>query len=348
MKTTAGICSNKARYLASRFGACASARGSWSLSVKLSRTGFKGESAKTLARSRRTASASAISGRSASASTKWLFGVPTVRAVDDMFTSDAASSGPRLPPSAARPRTILIGTILIGTILIARKPPPFPPDRLFIERCLGKAAQGMNGPAISLDSGGRQQGARWLIHERHKLVGKSRHGASDADTPDIGATAEARHPTPLAHIALHHRPPASQLHDAQRRPILFGKLRLLIVASTITAFMDGPPEEPGGTQGIIERDHGGAPGGHVEKIKERLHEVVRLDGASGNTNDGDIALRAPLPTKVIGQPHASGGIAFHGMNSAVGRAGPGSNHCPCFRRQPIDPLTSGYGLTRCL
>src|ERR1700677_1308059 len=181
MKTTAGICSNKARYLASRFGACASAGGSWPYSVKLSRTGFKGESANTLARSRRTASASAISGRSASASTKWLFGVPTVRAVDDMFTSDAASSGPRLPPSATRP-----GTMLIGTILIAGKPPPLPPGWLFIERRLGKAAQGMNGPAIGLDGGGRQQGARWLIHERHKLVGKSRHGASDADTADIG------------------------------------------------------------------------------------------------------------------------------------------------------------------
>jgi len=208
---------------------------------------------------------------------------------------------------------------------------PLPPDRLFVERCLSKAAQGMNGPPIGLDGGGRQEGARWLIHERHKLVGKSRHGAADADASDIGAAAKPRHPTPLAHVALHHWPPASQLYYAQRRPILFGKLRLLIVAAAITAFVDGAPEEPGGTQSVIERDHRGAAGGHVEQIEERLHEIVRLDRASRYAHDGNIALRAPLPAQIVGQPHTSGGIAFHGMNSAVGRTGARGNHRPRFR-----------------
>src|SRR5271156_2178789 len=165
---------------------------------------------------------------------------------------------------------------------MARNTMPLPPDGLFIERCLSKAAQGVNSPPIGLDGSGRQQGARGLIHEGHKLVGKSRHCTSDADTSNIGATAEARHPTTLTHIALHDRSPASKFYDAQGRPILFCKLRLLIIAAAITTFMHGSSEEPGRTQGVIEWDHGRAPGGHVEQIEERFHEIVRLHRTSGN------------------------------------------------------------------
>jgi hypothetical protein len=38
-----------------------------------------------------------------------------------------------------------------------------------------------------------------VTHERHELVGEARHAAADADATYIGASAEAAHPSALAH-----------------------------------------------------------------------------------------------------------------------------------------------------
>ena len=39
-----------------------------------------------------------------------------------------------------------------------------------------------------------------MIHERHKLIRKPRHRTSDANTSNVGAAANAAHPTTLADI----------------------------------------------------------------------------------------------------------------------------------------------------
>ena len=83
-----------------------------------------------------------------------------------------------------------------------------------IQRRLREAAQRVNRAAVSHHRARRQQRAGRLVHERHELVGKPGHGAADADAAHVRAAADSAHPAALAHVALHHRAPASQLHDA--------------------------------------------------------------------------------------------------------------------------------------
>src|SRR5450755_908090 len=112
----------------------------------------------------------------------------------------------------------------------------FAPTGFFVHGGLRKPPQGMNRSSISLHRRRRQQRAWRLIHKRHELVGETRHGASNTDSTHIRTTTDAAHPTPLADVALHHGSPASQLNDAKRRAIFFGKLRLLVEAAAVTAF----------------------------------------------------------------------------------------------------------------
>src|SRR5271156_1403997 len=109
----------------------------------------------------------------------------------------------------------------------------------------------MNRASISLNRSGRQKRTRRLIHKRHDLVGKAGHGTSDTDAADIGTAANPAHPTTLSNVALNHRPPASQLHDAQRRSVFIGKLRLLVEAAAITTFVHRVAKKPGGPQHFI-------------------------------------------------------------------------------------------------
>src|ERR1700760_1113316 len=128
------------------------------------------------------------------------------------------------------------------------------------------------------------------IHKRHELVRKAGHCASDTDATYIWAAADSRHPSALSYIALHHRPPTSKLHNAQRRSVLFGKLRLLIVATAITAFMHRVAEEPCRAQRLIEWDHRCSAGCHIKEIQQCLHKVVWLYRASGNADERDLRL----------------------------------------------------------
>ena len=121
----------------------------------------------------------------------------------------------------------------------------------------------MNRAAVRHHRVRRQQRARRLIHERHEFVRKSGHGAADADPSDVRATADPAHPSALADIALHHRTPASQLHDAESATILLGKFRLFVVAAAVAAFVNRLAEQPGGPQRLIERNHRRASGRHI-------------------------------------------------------------------------------------
>ena len=88
------------------------------------------------------------------------------------------------------------------------------------------------------------------------------------------------------------------------------------------------------SSGII----GAVPGRLVEQVEQRLHEVVRLDRAAGHVDDRQPAGRPPVPAQVVGQAHAPGRVAGHGVDAAVGRARAGGDHGPGLRGQPVDPV----------
>ena len=90
--------------------------------------------------------------------------------------------------------------------------------------------------------------ARRHIQERHEFVGEAGHRATDTDAADIGTATDASHPAPLADIALHDGPPASELDDALPRTMPGGEIALLVITGPVTTFMDGFAEEPGRSQ----------------------------------------------------------------------------------------------------
>src|ERR1700722_20331635 len=117
-----------------------------------------------------------------------------------------------------------------------------PPLWLFIHGVIRKVAKRANRFAVKTDRRGRHSGAGRLIHERHKLVRKSRHSATDANPTHVRATANSRHPAPLGYIAIHNRPPTAQFHDAFERTVLCREIALLVVAGPVAAFVHGLAE----------------------------------------------------------------------------------------------------------
>src|SRR5579863_2547269 len=142
-----------------------------------------------------------------------------------------------------------------------------PPFGFFVDCGLGHAAEGTNGAAISTDRRTRHLRPGWLIHKRHELVREAGHGAADADAADVGAAADSGHPSAFGNVAVHHRTPASELHDALGRAVHFGEVALLVVTGAITAFVDRFAEQPSRTQFIVERNHGREPGNLVEQVE---------------------------------------------------------------------------------
>src|ERR1700730_1427972 len=188
-------------------------------------------------------------------------------------------------------------------------------------------------------------GARGLVHERHEFIRNPRHRAADANPSDIRATAYPCHPTPFPHIALHNRPPASQLYDALNRAIFCRKFGLLVIAAPVASFMNCLTKQPCGPKSFIEWDHRGLPGSHVKQIEKRLHEVVWLNRTSRNAYNGNIGFRFPFPSEVIREAHTSSWISLHRMNPAVRCAGPSSHDGPGPRREAIDPVAGEDGLS---
>src|ERR671937_152405 len=104
---------------------------------------------------------------------------------------------------------------IVRRLLSPRRPVPgrqfatlLPPLRLLVDRLAGDLAQRPDDVAVQAAGGGGDLRAGRLVHEGHKLVGNPRHRAPDADPPDVRTTADAVDPSPLRHVALHHRPPA--------------------------------------------------------------------------------------------------------------------------------------------
>ncbi len=59
----------------------------------------------------------------------------------------------------------------------------------------------------------------------------------------------------------------------------------------------------------------------VEDPDQGLHEVLGLDRAAGNVDDRQPALGGEAPAQVVGEAHAAGRVAYHGMDAAEGGAG---------------------------
>src|ERR1700730_2759961 len=98
------------------------------------------------------------------------------------------------------------------------------PLRFFVNGGLGQRAQSADGAAIGADGRAGDLRSRWLIHERHELVRETRHGEANAYASHIGAAADSGHPSAFGNVAVHHRAPASELHDALRRAVYFGEI----------------------------------------------------------------------------------------------------------------------------
>src|SRR5271170_7008132 len=96
---------------------------------------------------------------------------------------------------------------------------------------------------------------RRLIHEGHEFIGKTRHGASDANSTNVRTTANPGHPSAFGNVAIHDRPPASKFHDALGRAVHLGEVALFVIAGAITTIMHRLPEEPRWTKLIIQRNH---------------------------------------------------------------------------------------------
>ena len=173
----------------------------------------------------------------------------------------------------------------------------------------------MDRSAVRLHCPRRQQRTRRLIHKRHEFIGKARHRASNANAPHVRATANPAHPSSLAHVALHYRTPASELHNALWRSIFFSKFALLVISAAITSLMQRRAKQPRRTERLIERNHRCAPTRHIQKIENRLHHVVRLRRTPRDTHDRNSRRRLPLPTQIVRKSHATGGVSLHGMNS---------------------------------
>src|ERR1051325_7025762 len=103
-----------------------------------------------------------------------------------------------------------------------------PPFRFFVYGAVRDCAQCPNESPVGPDDRARERRARWFIHERHELVRESRHGAADANPTDVWTAADTIHPAALCDVAIHHRPPAADFHQALRRSVLAGEVALLV------------------------------------------------------------------------------------------------------------------------
>src|SRR3954462_5342635 len=130
-----------------------------------------------------------------------------------------------------------------------------PPLGFLVDGPRGDGPQLPDGRAVHAGHLGRERGAGRLVHERHELVREAGHRAADADAADVRAPADAVDPAALRHVALHDRAPATELDDALGRAVLRGEVALLVVAGAVAALVHRAAEQPGGPQGVVQRDH---------------------------------------------------------------------------------------------
>src|SRR5919112_2419624 len=166
--------------------------------------------------------------------------LPTMRVIG----SQAISTRPS--PVPARSVVVIVPPLPVGTVAGGQLSAGLAPLRLLVHRLGGDVTQGADDRAVHAAGRGRHLAAGRLVHERHELVREPGHGAADADAAHIRAAADAVEPAPLGDIALDHRAPAPELHDALGRAVLGGEVALLVIAGPVAALVHGHAEQPGG------------------------------------------------------------------------------------------------------
>src|SRR5580704_407861 len=132
----------------------------------------------------------------------------------------------RSPPLVAVAMALPPDLLVAGGQFLARDAPL----GFVVERVLGDLAQTTDGVAVQPAGECGHPGPGRFVHEGHELVGEPRHGAADADATHVGAPTDPVDPAPFGHVALDHRAPATELHDALGRAVLGGEVALLVVA----------------------------------------------------------------------------------------------------------------------
>src|ERR1700738_3886934 len=118
------------------------------------------------------------------------------------------------------------------------------PPGFLIDGILRDRPQRPNGAAIHAYRAAGDVAAWRFIHKRHEFVGKPRHGAANTNAPNVRAAANSSHPPAFGNVTVHHGTPASQLHDALRRPVHLREVPLFVVSCAVATFMDRLAEEP--------------------------------------------------------------------------------------------------------
>src|SRR5262245_55374552 len=160
-----------------------------------------------------------------------------------------------------------------------------PPLWFFVDCGVCDASQRADHPAVDSDGARRDSRAGRLVHERHELVREAGHRAADADASDIRTTADASHPPALCHVAVDNRTPTAELHDALWRSVVIGEIALFVVTRAVAPFVYSLAKQPRGSQVVIKGNQRSQCRRLIEKIKQRLHEVVGLNGTSGYVYD---------------------------------------------------------------
>src|SRR5450432_1383063 len=104
-----------------------------------------------------------------------------------------------------------------------------PPFRFLVDGSVSDRAQLAQDTAPCANHLGGKRGAGRRVHEGHELIRESRHGAADADTTNVRATADAGHPASLGHVTVNHRSPAAYLNQTLRRAVFMREVTLFIV-----------------------------------------------------------------------------------------------------------------------
>src|SRR4029077_2824114 len=91
---------------------------------------------------------------------------------------------------------------------------------------------------------GRDDRAGGRLVERAELVGEAGHRAPDADAPGPHAAAHVIDGAPLHDVAVDHRAPAADLHEALGVTIVLGEDAFLVEPRPRAALRCGVAEEP--------------------------------------------------------------------------------------------------------
>src|ERR1700722_12927945 len=160
--------------------------------------------------------------------------LPTILVIGSQAISVSSLLPPAVVVIAESPRLLVAGE-QFGALRA--------PLGLLVRRLGGEGPQSADDRAVHAAGGGGHPRAGRLVHERHELIGESRHRARDADPADVRAAADAVDPAPLRHVALDHGTPAAQLAQALGRVVGAGELALLVVAGPVAALVHGRLEQ---------------------------------------------------------------------------------------------------------